>query len=68
LHQPSVGLGAGTLSVHAPLRQDDDESLSAGRLSFGDAKALNASAKVRTDRAGLRRRNPLSPVYAGLID
>jgi hypothetical protein len=35
------------------VRQDDDESLSAGRLVLlAKPKALNASAKVRTDRAG----------------
>jgi hypothetical protein len=56
--------------VQVPLRQDDDEVLSAGRLSFwAEAKSPHASAKVRTDRAGLiGRRNPFSPVYAGLID
>ena len=42
--------------VHGPLRQDDDESLSAGRIR----QARNASAKVRTDLAGLSASKILS--------
>src|ERR1044072_3192606 len=48
-------------AAQAPLRQDDDESLSAGR----SAGAENASAKVRTDSRRLAPEKPVSPVYAG---
>jgi hypothetical protein len=48
-----MAFGAGTLRVQTPLRQDDDESLSAGRL----AEAVTPGAKVRTDTADLIGRN-----------
>src|SRR6185503_4086041 len=63
LHQPSDKLRCSHPSGGGPIRRDDDESLSAGRL--GRNVALNASAKVRTDTAGSSPEYPSSPVYAG---
>jgi len=55
LHQPPVSAVSGTLRVRVPLRQDDDESLSAGRSARGRKRQCKGSNRFPPACAGETR-------------